>query len=182
MATGNFYASLLAAGIAVLSASPTQLRAQQDTVSIGNHDLGGVVTSATGVEAGVWVIAETTDLPTKMAKIVVTRCPRALPHPRSSASQLHPLGPWIRIGRLRQSPISAWKDVNLNAVVAPNSAAAAEYYPAIYWYSMLEGPGQRRVSGHGNERQRPAGNPQEPVPMVGHRQDERVLHVPSARQ
>ena len=45
---------------------------QQDTVGIGNSDLGGVATSATGVEAGVRVIAETTDLPTKMAKIVVS--------------------------------------------------------------------------------------------------------------
>ena len=33
---------------------------------------GGVVTSAKGPEAGVWVIAETTELPTRFAKIVVT--------------------------------------------------------------------------------------------------------------
>ena len=38
----------------------------------GANDLGGVVTSANGPEAGVWVIAETADLPTKFAKIVVT--------------------------------------------------------------------------------------------------------------
>ena len=31
-----------------------------------------MVTSAKGPEAGVWVIAETADLPTKFAKIVVT--------------------------------------------------------------------------------------------------------------
>jgi hypothetical protein len=72
MATGNFYASLLAVGFAVLSTSPTRLRAQQDTVGIGNNDLGGVVTSGIGVEAGVRVIAEMTDLPTKVAKIVVS--------------------------------------------------------------------------------------------------------------
>ncbi len=35
-------------------------------------DVGGVVTSSNGPEAGVWVIAETTDLPTKFVKIVVT--------------------------------------------------------------------------------------------------------------
>ena len=35
-------------------------------------DLSGTVTSAKGPEAGVWVIAETTDLPTRFAKIVVT--------------------------------------------------------------------------------------------------------------
>ena len=38
----------------------------------GANDLAGVVTSANGPEAGVWVIAETADLPTKFAKIVVT--------------------------------------------------------------------------------------------------------------
>src|SRR5712691_11627137 len=36
------------------------------------NELSGVVRSANGPEAGVWVIAETTDLPTKFAKIVVT--------------------------------------------------------------------------------------------------------------
>src|SRR5579871_4708163 len=41
-------------------------------VAIGPVDLGGVVTSKNGPEAGVWVVAETTDLPTKFAKMVVT--------------------------------------------------------------------------------------------------------------
>src|SRR5258706_15630265 len=47
---------------------------QQGTavVAIDNDDIGGVVAGAKGPEAGVWVIAETTDLPTKFAKIVVT--------------------------------------------------------------------------------------------------------------
>src|SRR5258708_12824104 len=35
-------------------------------------DIKGVVTGPKGPEAGVWVIAETTDLPTKYAKVVVT--------------------------------------------------------------------------------------------------------------
>src|SRR5690242_17794044 len=41
-------------------------------VAIDSDDIGGTVTSAKGPEAGVWVIAETTDLPTKYAKIVTT--------------------------------------------------------------------------------------------------------------
>src|SRR5262245_3732539 len=41
-------------------------------VAIDADDIGGVVTGPRGPEAGVWVIAETTDLPTKMAKMVVT--------------------------------------------------------------------------------------------------------------
>ncbi len=59
----------------LLLPSPTHLSAQQSApagVTVGDSDLGGVVTSANGPEAGVWVIAETTDLPTKFVKIVVT--------------------------------------------------------------------------------------------------------------
>ncbi|PYN16161.1 MAG: hypothetical protein DME05_09290 [Candidatus Rokuibacteriota bacterium] len=41
-------------------------------VQIGNDDIGGVVTSRNGAEAGVWVIAETTELGTRFAKIAVT--------------------------------------------------------------------------------------------------------------
>jgi hypothetical protein len=51
------------------------LHAQQrrmPEVTIDSEDIGGVVTSPNGPEAGVWVIAETTDLPTKFAKMVVT--------------------------------------------------------------------------------------------------------------
>ena len=41
-------------------------------VKVKAVEIGGVVTSSKGPEAGVWVIAETTDLPTKFVKIVVT--------------------------------------------------------------------------------------------------------------
>ncbi|HEX8811113.1 MAG TPA: carboxypeptidase-like regulatory domain-containing protein [Terracidiphilus sp.] len=61
------------AGIAgFLALTPAQLNAQSNTVTIDADDIGGVVTGAAGPEAGVWVIAETTDLGTKMAKMVVT--------------------------------------------------------------------------------------------------------------
>src|SRR5437016_1951379 len=64
------------AAIAIMAASiaaPAPLHAQQTpAVSIGDMDLGGVVRGPNGPEAGVWVIAETNDLPTKMVKIVVT--------------------------------------------------------------------------------------------------------------
>src|SRR5262245_17625406 len=76
MRTKRFlYLGLVAIGIAALLAtSAVQLSGQQNAaaVRIDNDDIGGVVSSAKGPEAGVWVIAETTDLPTKFAKIVVT--------------------------------------------------------------------------------------------------------------
>ena len=45
---------------------------QHAAVAIDNDDIGGVVTGPKGPEAGVWVIAETRDLPTRYAKMVVT--------------------------------------------------------------------------------------------------------------
>ena len=41
-------------------------------VTVDTDDIGGVVTGPNGPEAGVWVIAETDELPTKFRKIVVT--------------------------------------------------------------------------------------------------------------
>ena len=45
---------------------------QNAPVKIKPNDIGGVVSSRKGPEAGVWVIAETTDLPTRYIKEVVT--------------------------------------------------------------------------------------------------------------
>src|SRR5581483_6169154 len=49
-----------------------QLPLLTDKPATGLKSISGTVTSAHGPEAGVWVIAETTELPTKFAKIVVT--------------------------------------------------------------------------------------------------------------
>ena len=59
----------------VLIASLAWVDAQQRSsvpVAIDPDDIGGVVMSTNGPEAGVWVIAETSELPTKFARIVVT--------------------------------------------------------------------------------------------------------------
>jgi len=142
-----------AVGIAVLlAASQARLSAQPTTdpaIRIGAGDLGGVVASANGPEAGVWVIAETTDLPTKFAKIVVTddRGRYVIPDlPRANYNV------WVRGYGLVDSPkvqIAPGKVLGLKAVVAPNAAAAAEYYPAIYWYSMLKVPEKSEFPGTG---------------------------------
>src|SRR6476660_9770198 len=62
----GFVPALAISSIAILSGQ------QAERVAIDSDDIGGVVTSAKGPEAGVWVIAETNDLPTKFARIVVT--------------------------------------------------------------------------------------------------------------
>ena len=149
----SLYLSVAAIGGAVLLGAPSmQLRAQQGApagVSIGDGDLGGVVSGPSGPEAGVWVIAETTDLPTKFAKIVVTddQGRYVLPElPKANYSV------WVRGYGLVNSPKVATapgKILNLTAVPAPSAAAAAEYYPAIYWYSMLKVPDKSEFPGTG---------------------------------
>ena len=56
-----------------------------------------------GPEAGVWVIAETTDLPTKFAKVVVTDDRGRYRHPGSSEGHLQRVGARLRAGRFGQS-------------------------------------------------------------------------------
>jgi hypothetical protein len=119
------------------------------TVNIDNDDIGGVVSSAKGPEAGVWVIAETTDLPTRFARMVVTddQGRYVLPDlPKASYSV------WVRGYGLVDSPkvkVTPGKSLNLKAVVAPNEAAAAKYYPAIHWYSMMQIPDKSEFGGKG---------------------------------
>jgi len=135
---------ILAIGIAVISfVWPNSISSQSNSsaaVRIDNDDIGGVVTSANGPEAGVWVIAETTDLPTKFAKIVVTDDQGRYVLPDLPKANYNV---WVRGYGLvdsRKVRATPGKIFNLKAVVAPTAAAAAAYYPAIYWYSMLKIP------------------------------------------
>jgi hypothetical protein len=59
------FTSVAAIGIAAFAiGAPIPAGAQQAAaVAIDNDDIGGVVTGPKGPEAGVWVIAETRDLP-----------------------------------------------------------------------------------------------------------------------
>ena len=125
--------------------------AEPDAASMIDNVLSGVVTSAQGPEAGVWVIAETDDLPTKFAKIVVTA---------DNGRYLIPDLPkatyrvWVRGYGLVDSPktqTAPGKTLNLTAAPAPSAAAAAEYYPAIYWYSLLGIPAVSEFPGTGEK-------------------------------
>ena len=65
----TLYLGVVASALAALL---TACLSTQGTGSAGANDIAGVVTGANGPEAGVWVIAETTELPTKFARMVVT--------------------------------------------------------------------------------------------------------------
>src|SRR3954463_10443314 len=70
----SFWLSTIAIGLVLAGChgGSTQHHSADAAVAIGEKDLGGIVTSAYGLEAGVWVIAETRDLPTPFARIGVT--------------------------------------------------------------------------------------------------------------
>src|SRR5690348_1099012 len=138
---------VLVTGVAVIVVAafgltvPSSSRAQQAApVAIDNDDIGGVVTGPGGPEAGVWVIAETRDLPVRYIKIVVTddRGRYVIPDlPRASYAV------WARGYGLVDSAKTMSEPgrmVNIAATPAPSAADAARYYPAIYWYSMLKIP------------------------------------------
>ncbi len=115
------------------------------------QDIAGVVTGPNGPEAGVWVIAETHDLPTRFVRIVVTD---------DQGRYLIPGLPnatyavWVRGYGLVDSPhvpASPGKTLNLTAVIAPNPRAAAQYYPAGYWFSLIHVPEPREFAATGSD-------------------------------
>jgi hypothetical protein len=119
-------------------------------VAVDADDLGGVVTSSKGPEAGVWVIAETADLPTKFVKIVVTddRGRYLLPDLPAKATY----SVWVRgYGLIDSEKVraSAGRALDLTATIAPSASAAAQYYPAGYWWSLLSVPGKSEFPGTG---------------------------------
>jgi hypothetical protein len=151
----RLYLSVAAIALAgFLAAAPAQLSAQQGGppgVSVGATDLGGVVTGPSGPEAGVWVIAETTDLPTKFTKIVVTddQGRYLIPDLPKAKYKVSVRG----YGLIDSAKVDGepGKTVNLTAVKAPDEKAAAHYYPPIYWYSMLKVPAANEFPGKGTQ-------------------------------
>src|ERR1051325_10994457 len=119
------------------------------SIQIDKDDIGGTVTGPNGPEAGVWVIAETRELPTRFARIVVTddRGRYLIPDlPKANYDV------WVRgYGLVDSQKVKAapGKMLNLSAVVAPNAKAAAQYYPAAYWMSLLNVPDKSEFPGKG---------------------------------
>jgi hypothetical protein len=139
-----FAAVFAVAGL--LLANPARLAAQTP-VAVDADDIGGVVSGPHGPEAGVWVIAETRDLPTRYAKMVVTddQGRYLVPDLPKAKYQV-----WVRgYGLIDSSKVDAvpGQQLSLTAVPAANDAAAAQYYPAIYWYAMLKIPGKDQFGG-----------------------------------
>ena len=144
----------LALSVATVLTSPREASTRQTgAIAVDADDIGGVVTGPKGPEAGVWVIAETTDLPTKFARIVVTDDSGRyvlpdLPKARYSI--------WVRgYGLVDSAKVQSepGKTLPLTATAAPSPRAAAEYYPSGYWFSLIKVPDKTEFPGTG-----PTGN------------------------
>ena len=114
--------------------------------------ISGSVISGHGPEAGVWVIAETDDLPTHFTKIVVTddQGRFLLPELPDALFKV-----WVRgYGLLDSDPMQlriGAEDVKLRTFTAEDPLLAAQVYPANYWYSLMEVPAEGEFPGTGRD-------------------------------
>jgi hypothetical protein len=141
--------ALFAAAFMTVSARQAALT---PAVAVDADDIGGIVTGPKGPEAGVWVIAETSDLPTPYAKIVVTDDSGRYVIPDLPKAKY---SVFVRGYGLIDSPKTAatpGQRLALKAVVAPTPQAAAEYYPAGYWLSLMEVPSEAEFAATGEAR------------------------------
>ena len=152
MSTTRMRTFAAALGFTLFLAASLAVGAWQLTVQaipVDGDDIAGVVTSASGAEAGVWVIAETDDLPTKYVKIVVTddQGRYVLPDLPPASYRV-----WVRGYGLVDSPkisASPGRHMDLTAVIAPDPLSAAQYYPSAFWFSLIQVPSADEFPGTG---------------------------------
>ncbi|HYV63658.1 MAG TPA: carboxypeptidase-like regulatory domain-containing protein [Bryobacteraceae bacterium] len=167
--------ALLSAGvICLLAILATYSTSAQQTKGKGKADakvtanprisypgyISGTVTSEKGPEAGVWVIAETNDLQTKMIKTVVTddQGRYMLPDLPAVNYKVFARG----YGILDSTPIDSKPTTNSVAIkvaTAKTPQEAAKVYPGDYWLSLLAPPPKNMFPGTGEKSEtNPNGN------------------------
>ncbi|HEX5000583.1 MAG TPA: carboxypeptidase-like regulatory domain-containing protein [Terriglobia bacterium] len=143
---GTLRAALIAlvavAGVGVYSTDPVFEAATFQQPATGKGNISGTVTSTQGAEGGVWVIAETKELPTNFIKIVVTDNQGKFMVPELPANVTYNV--WVRgYGLADSTPVqlkAGASNVALKATVARTPQEAAKVYPGDYWMSMMEPP------------------------------------------
>src|ERR1700730_7217607 len=133
-------AFMMSTVVMAVSAMTWVVGQQTERVPIDADDIGGTVMSARGPEAGVWVVAETTELPTKFARIVVTddRGRYVLPDLPRATYQVFVRG--YGLVDLPRVSAKTGRQLNLKATIAPDAMTAALVYPAAWWLAMVKPP------------------------------------------
>ena len=143
-------ALVLALGVACAVPAAAQQPRAPSPVEVDADDIGGRVVGPHGPEAGVWVVAETRELPTRFIRIVVTDDEGrfVVPDLPQAGYEIFVRGyGLVDSPRVRARPGQV---LELAAVPAPDAAAAARIYPAIHWYAMLRIPEASRFGGGGD--------------------------------
>ncbi|CCE09017.1 conserved exported hypothetical protein [Bradyrhizobium sp. STM 3843] len=136
--------------VAASSLMPSDLVSAAD-IDISAHDIGGQVTGTNGPEAGVWVIAETKDLPTKYAKVVVTDDQGRYVIPELPDASYKVWARGYGLSDTAQVDARPGRTIDFKAQPAASAAAAAQLYPGMYWYSMLDIPKPEEFPGTGDK-------------------------------
>jgi hypothetical protein len=143
--------SRFAAAVAAVGASVVWCASAQEARRPAEGFISGVVASSRGPEAGVWVIAETTELKTPFIKIVVTDDAGRYVLPQLPTATY---AVWVRGYGLADSDKAKGRPgdaaLNLTAKLASSPAEAAKVYPGNYWLSLLEPPGTDQFPGTGD--------------------------------
>jgi hypothetical protein len=140
-------AAAIAAAVCMVSVAAN---AQSRARTLPEGYISGVVTSSRGPEAGVWVVAETTELQTPFIKIVVTGDDGRYVLPQMPEATYNV---WVRgYGLVDSARIEGRPGdtaLNLTATLAGTPAEAAKVYPGNYWLALLEPPPKSAFPGTG---------------------------------
>lgn len=149
--------SALAAALALASCGSGERGAAVVGDAADAGIISGLVEGREGPEAGVWVIAETDELGTPFAKIVVTDDDGRFVLPELPEARYDV---WVRGYGLADSEPSAaapGDDLLLTAAYPETPQEGAAIFPANYWYSLMEVPPANHFPGTG-----PTGNGVDP--------------------
>lgn len=141
---------------AVTAVAVSTVNGQSEANKLANSYITGTVQGEKGPEAGVWVIAETKDLPTNFIKIVVTddRGRFLVPDLPKANYKV-----WVRgYGLVDSTPTMMMpesKQITLKVNSAKTPQEAAKVYPGDYWLSLMSPPPASMFPGTGEP---PSGN------------------------
>ena len=121
------------------------------SMAIALDDIEGMIRGPDGGEAGVWVIAETTDLKTTFRKIVVTDDDGRFLIPDLPDAKYDVWSRGYGIDDSYKESARPGDRLTINTSVAETARKAAQNYPANYWYSLLDVPKASEFPGTGDQ-------------------------------
>ena len=117
---------------------------------IDADDIGGIVMGPNGPEAGVWVIAETDDLPTKFVRSVVTDDAGQYVIPDLPDANYMVWSRGYGLLDSAKTETTPGSQIEIETIAAPDERTAAQIYPALYWKALIEIPAADEFPGTGD--------------------------------